>query len=148
MLNKKTLIIAGILFSGIVANSQAALPADVLKTLENKKPDYRSLSIRAPEIAENGATVNIKIKKIAPLSQGEYIRQLSFYSDFRKTKPIAQFNLGPASIVDGMKLRVRMRETGNVYVVAKLNSGRVWAAEKKVKITIGGCGGTVNNDDE
>ena len=148
MKNKKTLLISGLLFTAMSVNCYAGLPDEIMKTLKGTSPDYKSLSISAPEIAENGAMVNIKIKKMLPFARNEFVSRLNIYSDFRKTRPIASFKLGAQSVVDGMKLRIRLRKTANVYVVAKLNSGRVLTAKKKIKVTIGGCGGTVNKNED
>ena len=127
---------------------QAKLPEEVSRIYGGKTMLPEQIGLKTPSIAEEGSMVNIGIRELKPLARGEYIQEIAFFSDFRKQDPIARFRLGESTIVDGLKLKVRLRDSGKLYAVATLNNGKLFVAEKFVKVTIGGCGGTVGSVNE
>ena len=54
---------------------------------------------------------------------------------------MARFRLTPTSGRAEVVTRIRLNATENVLVVAKTSTGKLYAAQKLVKVTIGGCGG-------
>ncbi len=92
------------------------------------------ITLKAPEIAENGAVVPISVK--ADLADAESI------SIFVHENPVplsASFDLSPEAVAD-VSIRLRMGKTSAVTAVVKAG-GKLYSASKEVKVTIGGCGG-------
>lgn len=89
------------------------------------------IQLRAPDIAENGAVVPVtvtykgKADRIALLVEG---------NDHPLT---CLFDMGLATEIS---TRVKMGKTSNVLAVVE-SKGRLFKTSKKVKVTIGGCGG-------
>lgn len=96
--------------------------------------DSGDISIKAPDIAENGAVVPISVTtSIAGASS------ISLFADKNATPLAAEFNLGPGT--EGfVSTRIKMGKTANVVAVVKAD-GSLFSTKKEVKVTIGGCGG-------
>lgn len=96
--------------------------------------DSKDVTIKAPDIAENGAVVPIEISSTIPNTE-----QLSVIIEKNPSPLAASFDLtnGAESTV---AVRVKMGQTSNIKVVAKAD-GKYYTASKEVKVTVGGCGG-------
>jgi sulfur-oxidizing protein SoxY len=54
---------------------------------------------------------------------------------------VVSFHLTPASGKAEVSTRMRLAKTQNVVAVAVMSDGSVHRVSRKVKVTIGGCGG-------
>jgi len=94
------------------------------------------ITIKAPNIAENGAVVPVEI--MADLKK---VESIVIIGEKNPTPLIGQFNFpDPESTVFWVKVKVKLAKTSNVIAVVKAN-GKLYAARREVKITVGGCGG-------
>ena len=91
------------------------------------------IKIKAPDIAENGSVVPVTIS-----SSIAAVESISILSEANASPLIASFNL--VSAEPYISTRIKMGKTGNVVAVVKAG-GKLYAAKKEVKVTIGGCGG-------
>jgi sulfur-oxidizing protein SoxY len=92
------------------------------------------VSVKAPDIAENGAVVPVEISsKIAGTES------IGIVAEKNALPLIADFKLmnGAEGFVS---TRIKMGATSNVTAIVKAG-GKVYKASKEVKVTIGGCGG-------
>jgi sulfur-oxidizing protein SoxY len=92
------------------------------------------ISVKAPDIAENGAVVPVEItSNIAGTESITIIGE-------KNTQPlIAQFDLSNGA-QGYVSTRIKMGNTSNVRALVKAG-GKMYTAAKEVKVTIGGCGG-------
>jgi len=92
------------------------------------------ISVKAPDIAENGAVVPVEItSSIAGTESIAIIGE-------KNTLPlIAVFNLSNGA-QGYISTRIKMGATSNVIALVKAG-GKAYKAHKEVKVTIGGCGG-------
>lgn len=93
-----------------------------------------SVTLTAPEIAENGNTVPISVD--APGAT-----EVALFADGNPTPKVATFRFGPLSGSRSAATRIRLAGTQNVVAVAKMEDGSFQMASAAVKVTIGGCGG-------
>ena len=92
------------------------------------------ISIRAPDIAENGAVVPVSITSDIP-----GIESISIIAEKNAAPLTASFNLGEGA--EGfVSTRIKMGKTSSVIAVVKAG-GKLYSTGKEVKVTIGGCGG-------
>jgi len=119
---------------------QAAIPTKISSLFEANAITQNSVVIGAPAIAESGAVVSVKIEKINRLPKGVTVTDIILFNEFRD-EPVATFSLGPKMIPTSLVTRVKMRESGKIFVIAKLSNGKVFSGEKLIKVTEGGCGG-------
>lgn len=91
------------------------------------------ITIKAPDIAENGAVVPITI------STGMAdVESVSVISENNPVPLVASFAF--TGFAGEVSTRIKMGKTGNVVAVVKAG-GKLYTAKKEVKVTIGGCGG-------
>ncbi len=93
-----------------------------------------ALMLEAPEIAENGNTVPIKVSAPGAVA-------ITIYADGNPLPPVATFNFGPMAASREASTRIRLAKSQNVVAVAKMEDGSFQRADVPVKVTIGGCGG-------
>lgn len=93
------------------------------------------ITLKAPEIAENGAVVPITVT--SNISGTETI---SILIPNNPTPLTASFHLGK-NTAGFVSTRVKMSKTSDVLVVVKAADGKLYSSKKEVKVTIGGCGG-------
>ena len=120
-------------------NVQAGLP-DAIKAKYSGDIIEGHLTLKAPELAENGTVVPVSIKH-ANVPANTSVKEIAFYSANNTQCPIATYQLTPAMYSEGIGTRIKLAKTTNLYAVAKLDNGQIISGERKVKITIGGCGG-------
>lgn len=92
------------------------------------------ISIRAPDIAENGAVVPVSVT-----TDIANIESISIIAEKNATPLTASFQLAPKT--EGfVSTRIKMGKTSSVIAVVKAD-GKLHSTGKEVKVTIGGCGG-------
>lgn len=92
------------------------------------------ITIKAPDIAENGAVVPVTIT-----TRLAGVESIGIVIEKNPNPLAANFNLSPQG-KGFISTRVKMRKTSNVIAVVKAG-GKIYSARRQVKVTIGGCGG-------
>jgi sulfur-oxidizing protein SoxY len=92
------------------------------------------ISMKIPEIAENGAVVPVTVK-----TDLANVQSISIVVDNNPTPFVASFNMSPRSL-PSISVRIKMGETSRVQALV-LADGKLYGTAKEVKVTIGGCGG-------
>jgi len=136
------LAIAG---SGLVSKSAEAKPADAAKYLAKESgsssPKSGKVVIKLPEIAENGRTVPLTVSVDSPMTAKDHVKKVIVVAEGNPNPQVVSFNLTPASGKAEVSTRIRLGKTQNVVANAVMSDGSVYQGKKKVKVTIGGCGG-------
>ncbi|MGF1642823.1 MAG: thiosulfate oxidation carrier protein SoxY [Thiotrichales bacterium] len=96
--------------------------------------DSADISIKAPDIAENGAVVPVTVET----SVGG-VESIAILASANGSPLTSQYMLG-AGADAFVSTRVKLAKTSDVIAVVKAG-GKVMSAKKEVKVTIGGCGG-------
>lgn len=94
----------------------------------------KDLTMKVPEIAENGAVV--------PIDVASNIPNTASISILVKKNPFplaAHFDFANGALAN-VAVRLKVSETSVVMAVAKAD-GKTYSAQKEVKVTVGGCGG-------
>lgn len=92
------------------------------------------ITLKLPEIAENGAVVPVSIKTTLP-----NVESISIVVEKNPRPMAATFEI-PAGTVPDISSRIKMGQTSDVMAVVKTPDG-IYSTSKQVKVTIGGCGG-------
>ena len=92
------------------------------------------IKVDAPDIAENGAVVSVKVTTTLPK-----VESMSVYV------PVNAFPLSASYILSSqmdtsISGRIKMAKTADIVAIVKSN-GKLYTAKKAVKVTLGGCGG-------
>ena len=92
------------------------------------------IKIKAPDIAENGAVVPVKVSTTLA-----NVEKISIFTEKNGTPLTAIFTLGKGAEAF-VSTRIKMGKTSNVVAVVTAG-GKQYSGQKEVKVTIGGCGG-------
>jgi len=109
---------------------------DVIKELFGNTPISESslVTLKAPDIAENGATVPISIK-----ANFSNVESISLVVD-QNPRPLAARFIMTGKNQGSVGTRIKLRKESNVTAIVKAD-GKLYSAKKFIKVTIGGCGG-------
>jgi sulfur-oxidizing protein SoxY len=113
-----------------------------LKAITNgKKAKHSSaISLKVPNIAENGKVVPVKISIDHPMEAGNYIKTINLLTSKNGNARCATVHLTPANGEAYYSCRIKLGGSQDVIVVAETNKGKFITAKAPVKVTIGGCG--------
>ncbi len=117
------------------AGFEARSVADALKAINaTGAAESNQITIKAPDIAENGAVVPVEVTSSIPGTES-----IAIIGEKNNLPLVAQFDLmnGAEGFVS---TRIKLGSTSNVRAVVKAG-GKMYTAAKEVKVTIGGCGG-------
>jgi sulfur-oxidizing protein SoxY len=92
------------------------------------------ITMKVPQIAENGAVVPVTITTTL-----EDVESISIVVEKNPRPLAATFELQSGTLPD-VASRIKMGQTSDVMAVVKTKSG-LFSTTKEVKVTIGGCGG-------
>ena len=134
------LAIAGVLAArGALATPDST--KEWLAGLAKGTPKEGKVTLKAPEIAENGNAVPLTIVVESPMSTEDHVTDVLVVAEANPRPRIATFHFTPLSGAAEANTRIRLAATQNITAVAKMNDGSFFTASKQVKVTIGGCGG-------
>jgi sulfur-oxidizing protein SoxY len=132
------LVSLGLVPAGVRAQSQFAAAfhakglAEALKALGVTAPaDTREVTITAPDVADNGATVPLTVHSKLPGTQ-----RLALIVERNPHALAGVFEL--AGVEPEVSLEVKMAQTSTVVALAQAN-GQWFIARRDVQVTLGGC---------
>ena len=128
----------------IVARNAGATPEQTkewLSAAAKGTPKEAKVTLKAPEIAENGNAVPLTVTVDSEMSEKSYVKALYIAADGNPNAGVAVYEFTPLSGKAEVSLRVRLQQTQKLVVVAEMNDGTLYTASREVKVTIGGCGG-------
>ena len=134
-------VVGGALVSTPAAATPDTAAAHMSKISGTSSFKTGKITLKLPEIAENGATVPITVTVDSPMSSKSYVKTIHIAADANPNPEVVTFNLSPAMGKAEVSTRLRLAKSQNVIAVAVMNDGSVYKSAKQVKVTIGGCGG-------
>lgn len=96
--------------------------------------ETRDIVIIAPEIAENGAKVEVEIT-----SNIANTRSLAIFAD-KNPMPLSSVIEFSGPVLPYLRAQLKLSETQRIRVVARTGDGKFHVAFREIKVTIGGCG--------
>ncbi len=112
---------------------QAKTVSDAIKSLTGSDSIAESadITVKAPDIAENGAVVDIKVSTTLKAES------ISIIAEKNPVPLVVSYNMGDTA--EGyIQTRIKMGETSDVIAVVK-SGGKLYSGKKAVKVTAGGC---------
>jgi len=97
--------------------------------------ESRDILINAPEIAENGARVEVEIT-----SNIANTRTLAIFAD-KNPMPMCSAIEFSGPVQPYIKAQLKLAGTTRIRAVAKAADGNTYVAFREIKVTLGGCGG-------
>ena len=110
--------------------------ADTVKALGGTAPIESKDVVfsSAPDIAENGAVVQVGVQSKLPKTES-----IAILVEKNPYALAANFTI-PDGTEPIVTTRVKIGQTSNVYALVKAD-GKFYYASKEIKVTLGGCGG-------
>ncbi len=140
-----TVAMAGASLVSHPAHAQAAKPGAHLellnKLVSGKKAQAGKVTVRMPEIAENGNTVPVTVSVDSPMTEQNYVKSVHVVADDNPNPEVMSVHFSPAAGKAEISTRMRLAKTQHVVAYAELSDGSVWSGTAEAKVTIGGCGG-------
>jgi sulfur-oxidizing protein SoxY len=134
------LAIAGVLAArGALATPDST--REWLAGLAKGTPKDGKVTLKAPEIAENGNAVPLTVSVESEMSEQSYVKALYVAADGNPNPGVAIYAFTPMSGRAEVQMRVRLAQSQKLVAVAEMNDGTLYTASREVKVTIGGCGG-------
>ena len=96
--------------------------------------ETKDIKIKAPKLAENGGSIPVTISSKLDLES------VAIFQDANPRSLVAVFTVPKNGIIK-YDLRMKMRKTSKVTVVAKARDGVLYTVNQNVEVSIGGCGG-------
>jgi sulfur-oxidizing protein SoxY len=115
---------------------EAAKSADAIKALygDVKLITTDKIKMKAPKLAENGGSIPIKLTSKMDLES------IAVFQDANPRSTVCVFTV-PKNGTIAYDLRMKMRSTSDITVIAKGRDGQFYKLSQKVEVSIGGCGG-------
>jgi sulfur-oxidizing protein SoxY len=135
--------------SALVARNAFATPEQTKEWLaaaaaqgsKGGTPKEGKVTLKAPEIAENGNAVPITVSVESEMTDKSYVKAIYIAADGNPNPGVATYEFTPLSGKAEVQLRVRLAQTQKLVVVAEMNDGALYTVSREIKVTIGGCGG-------
>jgi sulfur-oxidizing protein SoxY len=97
--------------------------------------ESRDIVFSAPEIAENGAQVVVEVTSNLPGSQN-----IAVFAEKNPMPLAASFNFANGALPQ-VRVPLKLAETTRVRAVVRTADGKLWHAQREIKVTLGGCAG-------
>lgn len=113
-----------------------------LKAITGSKGAKESslISLKVPEIAENGAVVPVTIEVESPMTAASYVKTIHVFATKNSNSRCAAVHLTPANGKAMFSTRVKLGTTQDIATIVEMSDGTFLMAKQNVKVTIGGCG--------
>lgn len=106
-----------------------------------RTPAAGRIELDLPFTADNANAVPVDIQVDSPMTADSYCEEVLLIAEKNPRPVVCTFRFSPGLVVPQVATRIRLGESQNVTVLAKMNDGSVFMASKAIVVTIGGCGG-------
>ena len=131
--------------SGLAIRDANATPEGAAKALATNTGGAAmksgKVTLKLPEIAENGRTVPLTVSVDSPMTGDNYVKSIFVVAEGNPSPEVCAFHLTPGSGKAEVSTRIRLGKTQNIVAAAVMSDGSVYQGKRQVKVTIGGCGG-------
>jgi sulfur-oxidizing protein SoxY len=128
----------------IAARSATATPDETrawLSAQAKGTPKEGKVTLKAPEIAENGNAVPVTVSVDSEMTDKSWVKALYVAADGNPNPGVITYEFTPQSGKAEVQFRTRLAQTQKLVAVAEMNDGSLYMASHEIKVTIGGCGG-------
>src|SRR6516164_6242848 len=129
----------GAIVATLAARQSQATPDSTrewLGGLAKGTPQQGKVTLKAPEIAENGMAVPLTVSVDSEMSEKSYVKALYIAADGNPNPPVAIYEFTPLAGKAEVSMRVRLAQTQKLVAVAEMNDGTLYTASREVKVTI------------
>jgi len=92
------------------------------------------VKLKLPKVANNGGQVPVAFKTDIPA------KTIAVFQDVNPEGLVAVYEVNDNAVADYF-LKIKMKQSGNVYVVVEGKDGKFSMAKKSIEVALGGCEG-------
>ena len=115
------------------------LASAMREVTQGATPKSGKIKLEIPPLVENGNSVPLTVTVDSPLTEADHVKSIYVFNEKNPQPHVAAFHLGPRAGRASVTTRIRLAESQNVQVFAKMNDGSVFVARKSVTVTTGAC---------
>ena len=99
----------------------------------------QGLALEMPLVSEDGSAVPINVKLDHPMTEDRYITRIHIFAQGNPNAEVVDFYLSPALGRAEVSSRIRVNESQRIWAVATNNQGEAWVTHHDIRVTVGGC---------
>ncbi len=111
----------------------------VSEFLSGKTAAQGRIELDIPFTADNANSVPVGIRVDSPMTADNYCSEILVVAEKNPRPKVCSFRFEPGLAVPYLSTRIRLAESQNVQVFAKMNDGSVFTTRKAVTVTTGAC---------
>jgi sulfur-oxidizing protein SoxY len=112
----------------------------IARTIRGRVPTPDLVKLELSGIAENGDAVPLTFDVRCAMAGNDYPETVHVFVKHNPFPEVARYHFGPWNGSAKTEMRVRMRQTSDVVVVAEMADGRVGVTRQSVEVLAGACG--------
>jgi sulfur-oxidizing protein SoxY len=97
------------------------------------------VKLEIPPLVENGNSVPTTIAVESPMTEADHVVAIALFNERNPLPDIARFQLGPRCGQAWVSTRIRLGDTQQIAVLAKMSDGSVWSATAELIVTLPAC---------
>jgi sulfur-oxidizing protein SoxY len=133
----------GMVSVGLVSRPAEATPETmrqaIQKVIGERHSQEGKITLRMPQIVDNGRTVPITVAVESPMTDRDYVEAIHVFTERNPRPEVASYYLSPRAGKAEITTRMRLAMTQHVIAIAIMHDGSVYQAATHVKVTIGSC---------
>lgn len=122
--------------------TRRSVEGEVTKLVGGATAKIGKITFDMSEIAEDGDFVFMGFAVDSPMTETDYVKAVHVFAELNPNPHVATFHLSPLSGRAQVDTRIRLAKSQRLVAVAQMSDGSFYRAEKFIKVTVGGCGGS------
>ena len=102
-------------------------------------PEAGRITLDIAAAVEDGNSVPLSVTVESPMRPDDHVREILVVADANPWPRVASFQFSPMAGKAAFSTRIRLADSQNVIVLAKMSDGRIFTAKQHVEVTIGAC---------
>lgn len=112
----------------------------IARTIRGRTPTPDLVQVKISSIAENGDAVPVNFDVTCTMEGNDYPDVVHVFVKHNPFPEVARYHFGPWNGSAKTEMRLRMRESSDVVIVAEMADGRVGISRTPVEVLAGACG--------
>lgn len=112
----------------------------IARTIRGRTPTADIVQVEISSIAENGDAVPVTFDVACSMDGNDYPDVVHVFVKHNPFPEVARYHFGPWNGSAKTEMRIRMRQSSDVVIVAEMADGRVGISRTPVEVLAGACG--------
>lgn len=124
---------------GSVIAETSDLAEAIKKIAKGGVPKAGRVSLKIPELAENGNAVGMTVEVESPMTAADHVKTIHVLSEKNPIVDIVRFHIGPRAGRARISTNIRLATTQRVVALAEMSDGSIWQGHADVIVTLAAC---------